>query len=566
MRILSICFLCIGLSVLKANAQLIDFFFDEVPAIRDTVHHRLYVSIVPGQEENSIWNTSLYYDDDLLSEARWNGHVISDGEKISVKDWHESQMLSYITKSNIIEEWEVIFTPNVVVELQLDHLDNLHKGNQAKGTIKLADARKQTEENPAFVSKVSAYYRGATARTFPKKSFTVVLLDEEDKEENTAILNIRSDNKWILDAMAVDYSRMRNRLCFDLWNEIGEIGNPRMLRNGTEGQYVELVLNGAYHGMYCLSDKVNRKLLGLKKTTSNHSPQARGRLYKCTTADTPTHFLQWSEEEYAIDGMKWADWELKYPNENVYDNTYQPLIDLIQFTDAVKTDPEYVDEHLYDYFYTDNVVTFPVFAFALFLADNMMHNSYLSFYNAMEDSKVWITPWDMDCSFGRDGIGVAADRVVEDWMILQKTEPYTTLFKNKNSRLFKDMCNKWKTLREKVLSKENVMHSIDSYAHWFEYSGAWKRERERWNGELKDLEETPEVETRYMKNWYARNFDHLNNMFSIEVSGLEDMMNDTQDISKCSVYMLDGRKVHVDFTSPSCPKGVYIVNGHKVIR
>lgn len=554
------------LSLVKANAQVVDIFFDNVPAVRESVHHRFYVSIVPKVNSSSVWEASISFNDDLLSNVRWNGKIIENNEKISVADWHQSQQLSFVTKSNVSEEWEVILTPNVVVDLQLDKLDDLHKDNPSKGTIKLADARKQTEENPAFESKVSAYYRGATARTFPKKSFTIELLGDENEEKEVSILNIRPDNKWILDAMAVDVSRMRNRLCFDLWNEIGELGNPHMQRNGTKGQYVEVVLNGSYNGMYCLSDKVNRKLLGLKKAASKNVPQARGRLYKCTTADTPAHFLQWPDKEYATNGLKWTDWELKYPNENIYSDTYQPLIDLIHFTDLVKENPQYVDEHLYDYFYKDNVVTFPVFAFALFLADNMMHNSYLSFYNALEDCRVWITPWDMDCSFGRDGLGVAYDRVVEDWLILQQTEPYATLFKDKESRMFKDMCDKWKSLREGALSKENVISHIERYAHWFEYSGAWKRECERWNGELTKIDETPEGESQYMKDWYVRNFEHLNTMFSTENSGLNDVIVSTQNQESNPVYLLSGRKVHVDLTSPSCPKGIYIQNGHKVIR
>ena len=68
--------------------------------------------------------------------------------------------------------------------------------------------------------------------------------------------------------MAVDRLRMRNRLNFDIWNAMSgtpyETDNDN--RNGTNGFFVELFINGEYHGLYCMTDKVNRKLLGVKKT------------------------------------------------------------------------------------------------------------------------------------------------------------------------------------------------------------------------------------------------------------------------------------------------------------
>lgn len=98
---------------------------------------------------------------------------------------------------------------------------------------------------------------------YDKKSLAVRLVDGRGDDLDANVLGIREENSWILDAMAIDRIRMRNRICFDIWNSMSstpyDTGYDN--RNGTDGVFVELFLNGEYWGLYCLSDKVDRKLL-----------------------------------------------------------------------------------------------------------------------------------------------------------------------------------------------------------------------------------------------------------------------------------------------------------------
>lgn len=83
--------------------------------------------------------------------------------------------------------------------------------------------------------------------------------------------------------MANDRLRMRNRLCFDVWNEMSQLPYDTKYdrRNGTKGRFVEVFVNEEYRGIYCMSDKIDRKLLGLKKLQKNGSENTvRGVLYK----------------------------------------------------------------------------------------------------------------------------------------------------------------------------------------------------------------------------------------------------------------------------------------------
>ncbi|MBP5704773.1 MAG: CotH kinase family protein, partial [Paludibacteraceae bacterium] len=58
---------------------------------------------------------------------------------------------------------------------------------------------------------IYAKYRGGTSKNFQKKNYAVKLVDSSDSKMSVRLIGMRSDNSWILDAMAVDKARMRNR-------------------------------------------------------------------------------------------------------------------------------------------------------------------------------------------------------------------------------------------------------------------------------------------------------------------------------------------------------------------
>ena len=84
----------------------------------------------------------------------------------------------------------------------------------SQGTMSLTDAGGATASY-----NVEAKWRGHTAKQYDKKAFAVKLLDGNGDDLDASLLGMREDNSWILDAMAADKARMRNRVSFDLWND-----------------------------------------------------------------------------------------------------------------------------------------------------------------------------------------------------------------------------------------------------------------------------------------------------------------------------------------------------------
>ena len=71
---------------------------------------------------------------------------------------------------------------------------------------------------------------------------------------------MRDDDGWILDAMYADHARMRNRLLFDIWNDMDDLpydkdSDKPFQANGTHGMHVEILFNGSTSGFTALPIK-----------------------------------------------------------------------------------------------------------------------------------------------------------------------------------------------------------------------------------------------------------------------------------------------------------------------
>lgn len=348
--------------------------------------------------------------------------------------------------------------------------------------------------------------RGKTALFLPKKSYSVKLVDDEGEDVDDNLLGLRNDNTWILDAMAIDHLRMRNRVLFDIWNEYShtmwdtKFGN----RNGTVGKMVEVYINNEYNGIYCLSDKINRQLLNLRKAKENDdgTVTVKGLLYKGKSSGLSNNLLDYVEDR--TDTLKWNTIELQYPDEYPSLQTWQPLMDLIDFNG--KTEMDYFVEHYNEWYYVDNLVDYWVQIVAFGLDDMPYKNTFLSTPDINFEHRYMITPWDLDACMGRDAEG----KQVYYFCSLTRLNtfaPYNRLipynidgFKNKVAR-------RWEQLVEAELSISNLESHINAIAQRFVESGAWQREYERWKGKRIAVGENIDDEIQYVLQWYETNLE-----------------------------------------------------------
>lgn len=388
-------------------------------------------------------------------------------------------------------------------------VDTVAMGKETPRDAVLTIAEPSRSERPQLRCQV--HYRGGGTLSLNKKSFSMTLLDENGEERDTALFALREAHSYILDAMAYDRARMRNRVCFDLWNEFS--GTPYTTdydnRNGTKGLMVELFINGNWHGVYCLTDKINRKLLALKKTKSADKP--RGVLYKSFTHGVTSHLESYGAD-WPLDSETWGCWELKQPEDMPSPQAWKPLLDIIDF--FAGTDYDAIAAKLDEFIWVDNWVDYALLFYITALRDNNIKNTYLSSRDISSgEHKLLITPWDMDGSLGAESNGRYNTTILSHQsQLLREAKPYKVLLDH-NVGGFKDrLKQRWTVLRDSTLSPSNVSRLLDLYERQLTNSGAWQREVQRWNNDPLPLNEDLAKETQIIKDWYANAHSQLQNI------------------------------------------------------
>lgn len=405
--------------------------------------------------------------------------------------------------------------------------------------------------------------RGATAKQYSMKpSFNMKLRTADGTEIDSTLCGLRSASSWILDAMAIDRIGMRNRVSFDIWNEFSRLPYETNFdsRNGTVGQFVEVYINDTYKGIYCLTDRINRKLLDLKKPQilEDSTVVIRGVLYKHgtnsigdqNTADT------YSDDSTALVIRYHDAWELTEPEDYAGQAAWLPLYELY----ANKDNIDYVKEH----FYLDNLAEYQIFIAALSISDNWGNkNAYISARNIQTNGnkrRFVYTPWDLDTSLGGRYDGTYYGGTYTDWKVSDvmksSSKPIPFSVCNKQDEYKQLLKDKWIAGREGALSVESVARRLYGYRDLFISSGAWQRACEYWDSKnyrpcyVNDLA----TEIDYIVEWYKARFNEMDQYFGIDPLGIEHISQSRHDDS---IYSLQGTKI----TTPAT--GLYIKNGTK---
>ena len=382
--------------------------------------------------------------------------------------------------------------------------------------------------------------RGGTSTRYEKKSFALKFVDNDGEKLDVNLLNMRQDNTWILDAMAIDRARMRNRALFDIWNEFSHTPYDTKFdgRNGTVGRMVEVFLNGNYHGLYCLTDKVNRELLGLKKAKLDDETgklTVRGVLYKGESWSTATISMT-SYKNARTDTDHWNGWQLSYPDDYPCLQAWQPLMTFIDF---INSDDDVFAANYLDWYHTGNLVDYWILLQQFNILDMPYKNAFVSTVDVTSGShRYLITPWDMDASMGQGVYGERRDLLTDIHRLTNSNMPYFSLINYDIDSFYAQIARRWKELDATVLSPDHVMDVMHGYARRLDGSGAWARERDRWQDNPVPLADTAADELEYISQWYDRNRALLQPLMLMDAN--RDWAVDVGDVNTLLQSILDG--------------------------
>jgi hypothetical protein len=99
-----------------------------------------------------------------------------------------------------------------------------------------------------YRGRIGIERRGQSSQRFPKKTWGIELRDRKGDNRNVALLGMPADDDWILYAGYNDKTLMRNVLAYETARRLG--------RYASRTRFVEVSLNGRYHGVYVLMEQL----------------------------------------------------------------------------------------------------------------------------------------------------------------------------------------------------------------------------------------------------------------------------------------------------------------------
>lgn len=345
---------------------------------------------------------------------------------------------------------------------------------------------------------IEVEYRGGYSQNYPKRSLLIEFREELDPEttRNVELLGMRNDDDWNLQAMYVERLRLRNTTAHELWLDMQQPYYADLepgAMSGVRHVYVELFLNGAFCGLYALGERVDRKQLQVRKTTS----YLRGEIFKGVGFGVPTFTTP--PPPYETDSRFWAGFKSIYPKDGT------AWADLSAFASfVVESDDEEFNESIDWRFLRSNAIDYYLFMNVLNAVDNTGKNIFIARYKEYEP--FFYVPWDLDAILGRSwegslthpsGAGIRSNGLYDRW--LQDTRPGS--FRD-------DLCQRWDALRAGLLTVESIMDRFYAKHDSLLAMKVYEREALAWPGFLHDADELA-----YMSSWLEDRLAYLDDEF-----------------------------------------------------
>jgi len=145
-----------------------------------------------------------------------------------------------------------------------------------------------------YAGKIGIKIRGSSSSGFPQKSYRLETRDSTGENRNGPLLNMPSENDWLLISNYYDRSFVRNFLSHEIFRGMGHY-SPR-------SRFCEVVINGDYQGVYLLMEKI--------KADQHRIDIAKLRAHENAGDDLTGGYII-KNDNYAQDGSD--SWELQFP-------------------------------------------------------------------------------------------------------------------------------------------------------------------------------------------------------------------------------------------------------------
>jgi hypothetical protein len=366
-----------------------------------------------------------------------------------------------------------------------------------------------TTNSPPTISYCGIEFRGASSQSYSKKSFDIELWEDEigDNTNKIPLLNMRTDDDWLLFAMYNEPLRVRNVINHKLWMKIHVpyyIDKEEDAKSGIRTQYVELAINNEYMGIYALCEQLDKKQLQLKK----YKTTIRGELYKGVGWGASTFTAL---PPYDNNLRVWSGLELKYPKEEDITN-WENIYNFVDF--VINSSISDFEQYIGEKFVIGNAVDYFIFLNLLRATDNTGKNIFIANYK--ENEPYFYVPWDLDGSFGIIWNG-EQDNTYND---ILTNGFYNKLLISNNNIFNKIASDRWVELRNTILQKDSLINLISKTYSLLLTNGNYEREILKWGDESINL-----LNLEYTYKWLENRLAYLDDYFSLSILNVENISN-----------------------------------------
>ena len=310
-----------------------------------------------------------------------------------------------------------------------------------------------------YNGKAGIEIRGQSSQQFPMKSYSIELWDDNGKGINKSLFGLPSESDWVLYAPYNDKTLMHNFLAYTISRQMG--------RWAANCRYAELVLNGEYKGIYVLMEKIKRNSgrVNVSKIGSND-----------ISGDAVT-----GGYIFSID--KEADaWYSKYPagsSSVQYSYIYPKASSIAQEQkDYIKNYVDGFEDALFSNNYQDKKLGWRKYADEQSFIDYLIVNEVSrnvdgyrlsSFFYKDRNEKINAGPvWDYDLAFRN--ANYCDGSKIEGWSWQFNNicpsdfwqVPFWWNKLNADTAFRSNLFCRWTSLRQNILSSQNLYRLIDS--------------------------------------------------------------------------------------------------------
>lgn len=326
-----------------------------------------------------------------------------------------------------------------VITTQMEVFDSQEKNNHLT-------------DQPTLSLQANIRYRGNSSLYFDKHSYYVKTVDQSGNGADYPLLGMPEHCDWALNGPFLDKTLIRNYLSMNLYGEMTGYA-PRV-------RFCELWLNGEYQGVYLLMERVSQGLDRVNITEYEDGDPFTSYIVRLDRGDTPLNEMN-AFGEYAMKIRPDTEtntyaMNVEYPGSQTLTPELKEYIerDLSQIEKAIYSydydDDQYGYEDLLD---VDSFVDYFVFNEFVQNYDAGLYSTY--FYKDIR-GKLHIGPiWDFNNAYDnyveeeRGGTGFGL------------TEYYLYTMLLKDEEFVERVIQRYRQLRETVLSEEYLMEYID---------------------------------------------------------------------------------------------------------